>query len=139
MPSVLTEIAHLAKSHWAYPKEWIASWREDLTVSEQEILANTTLVLKKQDVFIGFAMLMRSAPNFSIEHFWILPRYIGLGYGKLLMSELLSLNELKNATIQALADPNAETFYEKCGFRKITDVPSSIPGRNLPLMELKNA
>lgn len=35
MPSVLTEIAHLAKSHWAYPKEWIASWREDLTVSEK--------------------------------------------------------------------------------------------------------
>lgn len=106
---------------------------------KKEILANTTLVLKKQDVIIGFAMLMRSAPNFSIEHFWILPRYIGLGYGKLLMSELLSLNELKNATIQALADPNAETFYEKCGFRKITDVPFSISGRNLPLMELKNA
>ena len=139
MPSVLTEIAHSAKSHWAYPKEWIASWRDDLTVTEKEILTNITLAIKKQDAVIGFTMLMRSAPHFSIEHFWILPKYIGLGYGKLLMNELLSLNELKGSTIQVLADPNAEAFYQKCGFHKMAYVPSSIPGRSLPLMELKNA
>lgn len=139
MPLVLTEIAHLAKSHWGYPQEWISSWKEDLTVTEKEILESITLALKKKDKIIGFLILSRLEPICSIEHFWILPEYIGRGYGRLLMNKLLSLIEVKKCTIQALADPNAQAFYEKCGFRKINNVPSSIPGRTLPLMELKNA
>lgn len=137
MPFLLTEIAHSAKSYWRYPKDWLNSWKDDLTVTENQILSNSTFIIEVKGEIIGFTMLMKTSSIYSIEHFWIKPDYIGQGFGKKLMHYLLNQEEVKSSIIQALADPYAEAFYQKSGFVKIADIPSSIPGRTLPLMQIQ--
>lgn len=137
MPLLLTKIAHSAKSHWGYPREWMDSWKDDLTVTKSELLTHSTFTIQEQSEIIGFVMLIWTDPNFTIEHFWIQPDHIGRGFGKRLMNHLLNQEEVKGSTIHALADPYAEAFYLKCGFTKIADIPSSIPGRTLPLMQIQ--
>lgn len=137
MPLLLTGIAHSAKSYWGYPQAWLDSWKDDLTVTQNELLANSTFIIQEAEDIVGFAMLMKTEPCHSIEHFWIKPDYIGKGFGKKLMHYLLNQEEVKESIIQALADPYAEAFYQKSGFVKIADIPSSIPGRSLPLMQIQ--
>jgi hypothetical protein len=42
---------------------------------------------------------------------------------------------LKWPTLKVIADPNAEAFYCKLGFRRIGDHPSVPAGRQLPVLE----
>ena len=40
------------------------------------------------------------------------------------------------AVLRITSDPNAVGFYERRGARQVGSIASSIPGRDLPLMEL---
>lgn len=138
MPSVLSEIAYRSKSYWNYPKEWLESWRPELTITQSQILENHTLLLKVDDQITGFTIICDRGIFLEIDHFWLTPQFIGKGLGSQLMNSLLSANS-PTKPLCTLADPHAEAFYAKHGFQVIEQRASSVLGRTLPWMERQNS
>lgn len=139
MPSILSELAYRSKSYWNYPKEWLDSWIPELTIKRADILDNQTFVLKVKNEIAGFAVIVDRLDYLEIDHFWLLPEFIGQGLGSLLMKYLICDLSPLTKPIAALTDPNAEHFYAKHGFEVIEHQSSSIPGRTLPWMVKKIA
>lgn len=71
-----------------------------------------------------------------MEHLWILPEYIGQGYGTALLEHALGtiLHE-RHKSVKVIADPNAEPFYRARGFETIGYHPSQPGDRQLPIMK----
>ena len=72
--------------------------------------------------------MVEHSKEYEILHLWLLPEYIGKGYGKKLLRKVIILT----------ADPNAESFYQKQGFRTYSRVESYPKGRFLPMMMRKD-
>ncbi|HKJ39743.1 MAG TPA: GNAT family N-acetyltransferase, partial [Anaerolineales bacterium] len=74
-----------------------------------------------------------------VENLWVIPKYIGKGFGKrLFVHALFRARELGYVKLQLMSDPNAVGFYEKLGMIKIGEHYNPIEGhpRILPLMEI---
>jgi GNAT superfamily N-acetyltransferase len=134
----LSSIALEAKAYWGYPQEWLELWKPDITISPEMIEAHDCFKVVSGNTIIGFTLIMAEKGGFEIEHCWILPKYIGKGYGGKLLRYALSQPQYQRKHFGVLADPNAEAFYEKFGFKKIKDVPGKPEGRTLPWMEMIN-
>ena len=134
---VLTAIAIAAKKHWGYSDEQIEKWREEMTVSEEDIKEDIVFHLEKEGKIVGFYSLSKEDESFEIEHLWILPEYIGQGLGKILFEHARETAVQNGARhIRAESDPNAEGFYLKMGMKRTGEKESSIPGRMLPVLEI---
>ena len=135
--AALTAIAVAAKKHWGYSNEQIEKWKEDLTISEEDIKEDFVFHLEKEDKIVGFYSLSKEGESFEIEHLWILPEYIGQGLGKILFEHTRETAMQNGARcIRVESDPNAEGFYLKMGMQRIGEKESSIPGRMLPILEI---
>lgn len=135
----LTEIAWQSKSHWNYPKAWMKLWREGLTITPEMIAQHDVfkLVLTNEKI-VGCIVLITEEDVLWVEHLWILPTYIGHGFGKqLLQTALEKTINATHQTIKVISDINAEVFYQKMGFETISQYESIPKGRFLPLMERK--
>ena len=133
----LTKIAKAAKGCWAYPKEWMKKWEEELTISPEQIEKDFVFHLDKEGKIVAFYSLSETDGVFDIEHMWVLPEYIGKGLGKMLF-EHTKETVMKNGgkKIRVESDPNAEGFYIKMGMHRTGEKESSIPDRILPVLEL---
>ncbi|WP_317197398.1 GNAT family N-acetyltransferase [Flavobacterium psychroterrae] len=91
-----------------------------------------------EDKIIGYYSFFHESENtIKLDNLFVLPDFIGKGFGKILMNDFL--NKLKNIDGQKVilnSEPNAETFYAKFGFVKIGQIETSIKDRYLPIMEL---
>ncbi|HKO76105.1 MAG TPA: GNAT family N-acetyltransferase, partial [Flavobacterium sp.] len=75
--------------------------------------------------------------NVLLDNLFILPEYIGKGFGKYLMNDFLNrMKEEKFNKITLDSEPNAESFYLKFGFKKIGEFETSIKNRFMPIMEI---
>ena len=133
----LTEITFLSKSYWGYSAEQMEKWKEDLTISQDYIREKEVFVLKKDKEIIGYYSFYHVKPTtIKLDNLFLVPEFIGMGLGKLLMKDfmdrckLLSVNEI---TLDS--EPFATDFYLKQGFRIVNQKDSSVPGRFLPVME----
>ncbi len=135
---LLSSIALKAKSFWNYPEEWIALWKDDLIITSDFINQHICFLLNIDDKTEGFCIIINHDTYFEIEHCWINPDCIGKGYGKRMLTEVLSKPEFKGYKFQVLSDPNALGFYQKFGFETIKQVAGKPEGRFLPLMEMTN-
>lgn len=134
----LTKISHAAKRHWRYPEEWIALWKEALTITPTYIRDNHVYKLLIDDnITAGFCSVEENTVYNEITHLWLLPLYIGQGFGKKLLQETLQRVAPRNVPFRVEADPYAEGFYHSQGFRTIDTVESIPVGRVLPVMERK--
>ena len=131
---VLNTISVASKKHWGYPEEWIELWKDDLTISEADFTKFKIYKLVLETKIIGFCAMQESSDQYEIEHLWLLPSYIGQGFGKLLLEETLQRVVQKQKEIIVVADPYAEAFYARRGFRTFAQHPSSPSGRMLPVM-----
>ncbi len=134
LPS-LNEISMKSKSYWGYPEDWLNSWEDDLTVNEDHIQKHQTYKLTLDNEIIGFSVIQCNGEDFEFTHFWVIPRYIGWGYGKFLLEESLKRGVNSPCRIKVESDPNAEGFYKKFGFNTVSKVESYPKGRYLPVME----
>jgi len=133
----LSEIAYQAKKHWGYKKEWMDKWRDDLTVKEEEIDSWLGLGVETEGRMIAFGMIRIEGEKGDLEHFWVLPEFMGIGVGKKLFNALIDQVKSRNLIrLEILSDPNAVGFYEKMGARVIGEEVTKIEGRKLPKMEL---
>lgn len=135
----LSEIAWQSKSHWNYPKEWMELWRKGLTISSELIAKNDVfkLVLDNGEI-AGCIVLITEKTALWVEHLWILPTYIGHGFGKqLLQTALEQTVQPIHQNIKVVSDINAEIFYQKMGFETVSQYESVPKGRFLPVMEYR--
>ena len=136
---VLTQITRLSKAYWNYSDAQMKEWEAVLTITKEYIAANKVYKLVKDDAIIAFYCLkQRTNTETELDYLFVLPEYIGKGYGKLLMDHLFSnIRNTKYESIIVEADPNAEEFYKKSGFVTEFKKESTVKGRYLPVMRTR--
>lgn len=137
--SALTEIAISAKRHWNYPERRIELWIPALTISSDYISEHETWMVWIKDRPVAWYSFKKNEEGLWLDNLWVLPEYMGQGIGRELFLHALERCRLQG--VQALkieADPNAQTFYEKMGARKVGERRGEADGqpRVLPLMEI---
>ena len=130
--SELTGISFVSKMFWGYPANWMALWRKELTITPDYITKHDVIVLQKQREIIGFSAIENHELYWEIAHFWILPVFMNQGLGSQMMDYIQKSYCLKD--IKVIADPHAEAFYAKYGFKTIDYFETIISGRSLPIM-----
>ncbi len=136
----LSSLAHTSKNHWGYPPEWIAAWRDELTLSPDYIAANNVVVALSDGAAVGCYALERQEDQVELAHFWIHPEAIGKGLGRRLFLDAVDrVREMGVTRIQILSDPNAERFYLKMGARRVDLHVTEVCGhtRELPIMSFE--
>lgn len=131
----LNAISRASKQYWGYPDEWIAAWREDLTLTEAQLEQQCVLLAELDGQPVGFCAILENELVFEIMHLWLLPAYIGRGYGKQLLDAALATCTRADKPITVVADPNAAPFYQKQGFQTVDRMESKPKGRYLPVMK----
>ncbi len=137
--STLTEITIAAKRHWCYPEKWMEIWLPQLTIFEEYILENEVWVAVLDNILVAYYSLKQDDESLWLDNLWVLPESMGLGIGKQLFHHALERSRARNISILNIeADPNAQSFYEKMGARKIGERHSEVDGqpRILPVMEI---
>jgi GNAT superfamily N-acetyltransferase len=138
--SLLTDIALAAKRHWNYPERWIELWTPLLTITPQFISAAEVWAAVLDEEIAGFYALISSGERAALEHFWILPRFMGRGVGRGLFEHaLMRCREMGCQILEIESDPNAQGFYEKMGARKTRVRIGEVDGQSrvLPVLEIK--
>ncbi|MDQ8014459.1 MAG: GNAT family N-acetyltransferase [Flavobacterium nitrogenifigens] len=136
---LLTEITKRSKAYWGYSEEQIEKWSNNLTVTADYIEKNNVCNLVIENQIIGYYSYLRLEENqVKLDNLFILPEYIGKGFGSYLMNDFLE--RMRNEKCQKIildSEPNAEQFYQKIGFTKIGEFETSIKNRFMPIMEMK--
>ena len=135
---ILTEITKKSKAYWGYSEEQILKWNDSLTISKEYVETNSVFKLMDNDKTIGYySYLIEKERNVVLDNLFILPEYIGKGFGEYLMSDFLNRMKIeKFEKITLNSEPNAENFYLKFGFKKIGEFETSIKNRFMPIMEM---
>ncbi|WP_264525567.1 GNAT family N-acetyltransferase [Flavobacterium sp. N502536] len=136
---ILTQITKKSKAYWGYSAEQIQKWEVNLTISPDYIREHDVFKLVKNEVIVGYySYLFKEDKTVKMDNLFILPEYIGKGFGKYLFLDFL--NRMKEAGVRIIqldSEPNAEGFYSKMGFVKIGAFETSIKNRFMPIMEMK--
>ncbi len=135
----LSDLTKRSKAYWGYTKEQMHVWADELTISADYIKLNQVYVMRgdKQKVIGYYAFHIISSTMVRLDHIFLEPDFIGTGFGEKLMVHFLArIREMGSLKVILDAEPNAEGFYQKFGFKKVTQLESAIPGRYLPVMEL---
>ncbi len=147
--SVLTKIAFAAKKHWNYPEKYYNIWREELTLTVDYINRHIVFMAIYRNIVLGFYSIVENKSDcysgeifikkgYWLEHIFIDPKYHNLGIGRLLTEHARKISaEREISELLIFADPFAKGFYDKIGCRFLYDSKSSIPGRLIPVYELK--
>ena len=138
---LLSELALRSKAHWGYSPQFIEACRVELSYQEEQLHSTHMhfAVLESADAIIGFyALAHQNAEIMELEALFVEPRFIGRGFGRLLMEDAKSVAAARGAKLLVIqGDPNTEPFYLAAGgVRTGTRESASIPGRYLPLFEV---
>jgi ribosomal protein S18 acetylase RimI-like enzyme len=131
-----TEVARIAKAHWGYPADWLATWHEGLAITAADIDRHPTWVAEVDGVIAGVCQIQGDTGRFMLEHVWVDPAHHGRGVGRALVEEARGSVE---GLLHIVADANAERFYIKLGAERVGEIEAPMPGapeRKLPLLEL---
>ncbi len=133
--SELNRISITSKKHWGYPDEWIENWLDELTLTPEKFVRQNILVGELNSEIIGFCSIAEHDKEYEILHLWLLPQFIGQGYGKKILTRTMDEFVTCDKPIIVEADPNAEPFYKSLGFETFDKVESLPKGRFLPVMK----
>ncbi|WP_152004085.1 GNAT family N-acetyltransferase [Desulfoluna spongiiphila] len=124
--TALTDISFASKRHWNYPDHYFEIWSSELTITPEYIHENHVFVIEDSGIK-GFYSVINLQTEITLseftmltgtwlDHVFIRPEYIGMGYGRSLMGHLAKQSQTQKwAQIQILADPNSKNFYKKNG------------------------
>ena len=135
--ATLSAIASAAKAFWGYPPDWMARWREQLTITPDFIAENETFAAIVNRQTVAFYALRQKADVLQLEHLWVLPDWTGQGIGRALFKHALERAAVRGASSLTIeADPNAELFYRRMGAIRSGVVATEIDGRrrDLPIL-----
>lgn len=133
---VLNKISVESKMYWNYPEEWMEMWKDGLALTENDFLDQYFFKIEEEyGSTLGFCSIRENEEEYEILHLWIRPEYIGNGYGVYLLNESIKQVAVKEKPIFVEADPHAEPFYSKQGFKTFDKRQSYPEERWLPLMK----
>ncbi|ARC83771.1 acetyltransferase family protein [Clostridium argentinense CDC 2741] len=136
---MLTDIAIKSEAYWGYDSNYMDKFKSIYNVSEEFIKNNSTVLIEEDNSIVGFYGLICKDNEISLEYFFIEPKYIGKGYGKLLWNYLVS--DCKNLGIKdfdIVTSPQAKEFYVKMGAIPCGEVESLLKkGRIIPQLIYK--
>jgi N-acetylglutamate synthase-like GNAT family acetyltransferase len=136
---ILTQITKKSKAYWGYSNEQIEKWSEFLTVTKEYIETKCVYNLFVEDKIVGYySFFYKSEKTIILDNLFVLPDFIGKGFGKVLMDDFLV--RIKSSDIQKVildSEPNAEEFYSKFGFIKTGQIQTAIKDRYMPIMALQ--
>ena len=135
----ITDLTIRSKNYWNYGDQQIAEWKDELTITSKYIEDNEVYKLIITNELAGFyAFQSGNKKIVKLNFLFIEPKYIGKGYGKILMTDFLQrIKKTDCEKVTLDADPNAEKFYESIGFKVVGKLKSSIKDRFLPIMEME--
>jgi predicted GNAT family N-acyltransferase len=135
---ILTEVTKKSKAYWGYSKEQILLWNDNLTISKDYIKNNHIFKLINESKIIGYySYIIETEKNIKLDNLFILPEFIGKGFGKYLVNDFLNrMRKDKFEKIVLNSEPYAEQFYIKIGFKKTGEFETSIKNRFMPIMEM---
>ncbi|MBO6903087.1 MAG: GNAT family N-acetyltransferase [Rhizobiaceae bacterium] len=135
----LTELCLRSKAHWGYDRTFMEACRSELTVTPETAAAPLLRVATIDGGLAAVAEIGEENGVWHLDKLFVDPRFMGLGLGRLLLEWAADTAAARGATLLNIAaDPDAVPFYEHHGARRIGDEPSgSIPGRRIPLLELR--
>jgi GNAT superfamily N-acetyltransferase len=136
---VLTTITIASKRHWNYPEKWIQIWLPLLTITPEYILENETWIAVEGEKCAACYSLKQDNESLWLDNLWVLPEFMGQGIGQGLFLHALERSRVFGATaLKIEADPNAQSFYEKMGARKVGEHHTEVDGqpRILPVLEI---
>lgn len=136
---ILTTITKMSKAYWGFPEDILNEWEQLLSVTKDYIEKNKVFKLVHNNQIIGYYSYFPIDENtIKLDNIFILPEFIGKGFGKILMNDFLkNIRQLGTIKITLDAEPNAEEFYKTFGFKTIGKLESSIKDRYLPIMVLQ--
>ena len=135
--SVLTAAAHESKETWGYPRGWIESWIEQLTLTPEYIRRHEVFAGRIGTTLAGFYALVDQDAEWCLDHFWVRPAYLRQGVGRRLFAHAIDrIRHTRPSRLVIDSDPHAEEFYLRMGCTRIGAVPANMPGveRSLPRM-----
>lgn len=147
--SILTEISFAAKRYWKYPDNYYDLWKDELTITKDYIKQNIVYKAQLGDLTLGFYSIVENKLDlysgetfikrgFYLEHIFIKPVYHKLGIGRLMIDHAKKISEnIKIRSLLIFVDPYAKGFYDKIGANYLYLSKSSIPGRLIPVYDLK--
>ena len=135
----LTELCLRSKTYWGYDATFIEACREELTLSLEDLKTSHIRVAESCNRPVGVVQLKPGSDHIDLEKLFVDPDVIGEGFGDIMMRWAIGWSGALGAPLMKIvADPGAESFYERYDAVRIGEEPSgSIPGRVLPLMEIK--
>jgi len=136
----LTALALRSKAYWGYDNAFMKACVTELTITPERIADEDITVAEAGGVIAGMVALAPGDRDDvrELEDMFVDTPFIGSGLGARLMAHAEDAARAQGvAHIDVDADPNAQGFYEKCGYRITGSSPSaSIPGRTLPRLRL---
>lgn len=135
----LTSLALRSKASWGYDAAFMLACCAELTLSDAELACGWTWVLEVGDVIEGFyGLSWLGGESMQLEQLFVEPEAKRKGYGTALFQHALQrARDAGAARLEIQSDPHAEAFYRAMGATRRGYQPSaSIPGRQLPLLEL---
>ncbi len=138
----LTELTMRSKAYWGYDADFLAACRLGLTITAEYITNHPAFVAEISGIAVGFASLYECSPaEVELDFLFIAPEAIGKGVGKRLWQHaVVTAREHGYRLMSIVADPNAESFYQKMGATTVGAMPSEAKaGRTLPLMRFSLA
>ncbi|PKV48414.1 ribosomal protein S18 acetylase RimI-like enzyme [Aquimarina sp. MAR_2010_214] len=134
----ITSLTKISKAFWGYDDEQIKKWEKDLTITKEYIIKNEVYKMTSDDIIKGYySYIEKEGSVVELDNIFLHPSSIGKGYGSVLMNDFLKkIQESNFEKVRLYAEPKAEKFYIKFGFKTVGKIESSIPNRFLPVMEL---
>jgi len=132
--STVSELAIRSKGHWGYSAEQMAVFRDELTMTPQDIASRTAFGAWNKGRLVGYYTLLEQGDGIAeLEHLFVDPASLRTGIGSALLNHALVHCETNDVQeLPVVSDPNAAGFYEYHGARLVEQIPSSIPGRLIP-------
>lgn len=133
----LSIVTKKSKAFWAFSSEQMKKWDKELTITPQYINVNEVYKLHDNKKIIGYYSYHIIDENkVKLDNLFILPEFIGKKLGEFLMQDFLSRVKTSGTRLLTLdAEPKAELFYQKLGFKKVGQFETSIINRFMPIME----
>jgi GNAT superfamily N-acetyltransferase len=135
----LTQVTIKSKRYWNYPEGWMEIWMPNLTITSEYIASNETWMAVVDYKPVAYYSLKQNGEDLWLDNLWVLPEFSGQGIGRNLIEHAMERARIREfASLKIEADPNAASFYEKMGARKIGEHHSEVDGqpRVLPVMEI---
>jgi GNAT superfamily N-acetyltransferase len=142
--SALLELCVRSKAAWGYDEDFMGLVRLAFEGMQEQVATGDVWVATGADGEVAgmVALGLGEQPDtLDLDKLFVEPRRIRTGVGRALLAYAVSEARRRGADrLTILADPYAAGFYERHGARRIGEAPSdAIPGRSLPLYEMKLA